>query len=326
MKAFAGFIRLLRPINLIIIALTMYMIRYFIIGGQLSVEPFKFELPLTHFQFAMLTLSVVLLAAAGNIINDYFDMRVDRINKPDKVILGRLVKRRWAMLIHFFFNFIAIGIGFWLSLVAGIWELFSIHIFAATSLWFYSVIFKRQMLIGNFVIALLAGLVPLIVAFFEIPMILKLHGSKVVQLYGQHSPDTDPNIFFNILYAFCFGYAIFAFITTLIREVQKDMADMEGDQKVGYNTLPIVTGEKVAKFLVAFAIVCTIITIYICQVWYFNNLMAFWYFSGAIVLPLLVSMVLTLRAGNRRQHLQAAFVMKIGMLGGILFPIIFPMF
>ncbi|HKL02382.1 MAG TPA: UbiA family prenyltransferase, partial [Cryomorphaceae bacterium] len=143
MKNFIQFIRLTRPLNLAVIALTMWLMRYYVLRPVVEVN--GYELQLNNLYFYLLVLSTVLIAAAGNVINDYFDQRTDRVNKPKHIIVGVHVKRRVAMLVHQLFNLFGLALAFFVAWKIGIWKLSIVSFFAAGSLWFYSVQFKREL-------------------------------------------------------------------------------------------------------------------------------------------------------------------------------------
>ncbi|NNE54469.1 MAG: UbiA family prenyltransferase, partial [Flavobacteriales bacterium] len=168
MRATIDLIRLTRPLNLLIIVLTMYAMRFGIMRSILELSQTDFELQLSEGSFLLSVIVMVLLAAAGNIINDYFDVRVDRINKPERVLVGRTVKRRVAMVAHHSLNLLAVFISLYLAWKAGIWILFMVPVFMAGSLWSYSLSFKRQFWIGNFIVALMVAIVPLWAGIFEV--------------------------------------------------------------------------------------------------------------------------------------------------------------
>ncbi len=315
------FIRLLRPLNLLILVLTMYFIRFFILGEIL--ESNQLELQMSELQFALLTLSIVLIAAGGNIINDYFDLRADRINKPHRIIIGVHVKRRTAMAIHIAFNVIGIALGGYLAWEVGIWKLVLIHLFAAASLWYYSVIFKREMLIGNIVVALLAALIPLTVGLFEIPLVMEKYGTEVQALFMQIDPTADPNMFFKVLYFFVLGFSGYAFLLTLIREIQKDLADIRGDRVVGCRTLPIVIGERRAKLVVVILLGVSMVMILMTAFYLFNDWITITYVIITITLPLLLSLLTTLRARSREMYVRAFSWLKLAMVTGLGYAIVF---
>ena len=318
------FIKLLRPINLLVVALIMYTLRIFILKPALPDA--SMTLQLGELDFFLLVLSTVLLGAAGNIINDYFDMRTDRINRPDKIILGRYVKRRVGMLAHAIINTGAIGIALYLSFKVGNWQLSMIHIFAAGSLWYYSLVFKRQFLIGNVVVAILGALVPLLVGVYELPLLAKAYAPQLNEWFSKGMLGSDASQFFTILWAFCLAYTGFAFITTLIREIQKDMADVEGDERVGCKTLPIVLKAGPSKAIVSLLMLGTI-GAFGYLVWnYLEGTNTLIYAGVAVILPLAASMFYTVIGTGRKHYLIASNLMKVAMVTAVLLPVIFPFF
>ena len=155
------FVRLIRPINIAIIMITMIGCAYYIH----TTNYFQF-VRFNAFHFSLLIVSTVLIAAAGNIINDYFDIKADKINKPDRVVIGKFIKKRWAIALHWIFNVIAVLISIYLSIYyQSLWFVF-IQVVIVNLLWFYSLYFKKKILIGNFIIALMTGIIPLLVVVF----------------------------------------------------------------------------------------------------------------------------------------------------------------
>src|SRR5690606_33012758 len=144
MKNFLQFVKLTRPLNLFIIALTMWLMRYYVLRPMVEVN--DLYLQLSHFNFFLLILSTVLIAAAGNVINDYFDQQTDRVNKPKDIIVGVHVKRRTAMAVHQLFNLLGLALAVFVAWRIGMWKLSILSFFAAGSLWFYSVQFKKDLI------------------------------------------------------------------------------------------------------------------------------------------------------------------------------------
>jgi 4-hydroxybenzoate polyprenyltransferase len=187
--------------------------------------------------------STILIAAAGNIINDYFDVKADRINKPEKLIIGKYVKRRSAILAHWSLNFVAFAMAIYLSYIfQTFWYLF-IHVLTINILWGYSSYFKRTIVVGNILIASLTGLVPLLVGIYYYLII----GQQ--QLATSFPIDWETNL----SYAFwlIILLAVFAFVLNLAREIVKDMEDVKGDELIRAKTIPIVMGIKSAKAISA---------------------------------------------------------------------------
>ncbi|CAH0994272.1 1,4-dihydroxy-2-naphthoate octaprenyltransferase [Emticicia aquatica] len=216
-----AFFRLIRSRNILIVVLNQYMVRIFLIGPKEN----WLDYLLDYKQF-MIVLATISIAAAGYIINDYFDVKIDLINKPQEVIIGKYFKRRKAMFIHQIFNFMGLAIGFLLSL-----KVFLVNFLAIAALWFYSERFKRKAFIGNFLVAFLTA--------FSLS-ILSIYYQKNILLV-------------NI-------YALFAFFISLIREIIKDMEDIRGDARYGCRTLPIIWGIRRTKillysFIVSFVII-----------------------------------------------------------------------
>lgn len=320
MHSFLQFVKLTRPLNLLIIALTMWLMRYYVLRPMVAVN--GFELQFSNFNFLLLVLSTVLIAAAGNVINDYFDQRTDRVNKPKDIIVGVHVTRRVAMAVHQIFNLIGLALAVWVAWRIGMWKLSILSFFAAGSLWFYSVQFKRDLIIGNIIIAFLAGLVPLIVGIYEIPLLIKTYGKEVVQFYAQNMPQGNPSDYFRYMLYFIMGYSAFAFILNLIREIQKDMADVKGDIRIKARTIPIVYGLKKAKYIAAGLIGLTMVSLVYLQQKIVNDRYSLIYLIFAILLPLGLSLWFNHRAVRRPEFVRAGNFLKLAMLGGILYSIV----
>ena len=294
------FFRLIRWKNLVIVALTQYLIRYTLL------IPFIQFLSLEDMQFLLLVISTVLIAAAGYIINDYFDMQVDQLNER-KVIVGNNIKRREAMALHFIFSGVGVAIGFYLGWKVGIWKLGFINLFSASALWLYSTHFKRNYLTGNLLISLLSALVLLTVALFDI-------------LPASEQNNINASIVFKII---CI-YAAFAFITTLIREIVKDLEDLEGDQKMGYQTYAIVSGKKKAKNIVQILSLLTIFGItWILYSQFKADLYSFLYVLFFVEAPFLFFVWKLKKAENSMDFHSLSSWIKIIMLTGTISMLVF---
>lgn len=231
------FFKLIRPINLAIIVLTMYGVRLYI----RTVNDYQ-KIDDNAFDFFLLVFSTVLIAAGGNIINDYFDVKADRINKPEKLIITKHIKRRWAILTHWTFNGIAFTIAIYLSIkYQSLWFVF-IHLISINTLWFYSMYFKRKLVIGNILIAGLTALVPiLVVVYFKV-------GNHSHLRYSEFDPDSWMAI---IDYTVIYALSAFAFIQNLAREIVKDIQDIEGDKLIYAKSLPMIIGQWKSLFIVS---------------------------------------------------------------------------
>ena len=204
--SFAGFFKLTRVWNLLIIVFTQVFASIFLleIGWvQLSGD----------YRFYILLLTTIAIAAGGYVINDYYDVKIDFINKPERVVVGRTLKRRSVMVFHLFLNGIGIVGGFLVS-----WPVFAANIFSIGLLWLYSNQLKRMPLIGNVSIAILTSL-----------------SIWVLAIYFRKYTDG------------IIVYSLFAFFFTLVREIVKDIQDLKGDEEFGCKTLPIVWGVRKTK-------------------------------------------------------------------------------
>jgi 4-hydroxybenzoate polyprenyltransferase len=309
MKVLPAFFRLIRWPNLFFIALTQVLFRFFIlrfvfINSPSGSQSARLSLPL----FYLLVFASVSIAAAGYIINDYFDVNIDLVNKPAKLIIDRHIKRRWAIVLHIIFSFL----GFVISCYVG-YKLRNLYIpafnlLAVISLWFYSTTFKKKLLIGNVLISLLTAWVILILTVSEHKLSISPH-----------------DIYWQRLLKLSFVYAGFAFIISLIREVIKDMEDMRGDVKYGCKTMPIVWGLQVSKVFVAVWIIVIIgavaaLQIYVIQLgWWFSAL----YSCVTIILPLLYVLSKLYVAHTKKEFHHLSTLVKLIMLSGILSMIFF---
>ncbi len=317
------FLRLIRPLNLLIIAGTMYAMRWCIMVPTLDAFPgfakTRLELQSSSLDFFLLVLSTLFIAAAGNIINDYFDLRADRINKPGQVIIGKYIKRRVAMGAHVFFNLLGILLAFYLAFKSRLWFLPLFHLFSAGSLWFYCVNFKKRLLFGNLIISLTTALVPILVAVYDLPLLARAYNNAWVSFFSDLRLIEDPARIGRLVMYWIMGYAGFAFIATLVREIQKDMADVEGDSAVGSSTLPITMGLSWTKKITASLIGLMIVIIMAVHFLFLRDLSALLYLGAGVCIPLLISLIITLRSRERRSFLLAATWLKLAMASAILF-------
>lgn len=204
---------------------------------------------LNHLHFFLLILSSVLIAAAGYIINDYFDLNIDRINKPKKLIIQKIISRRYAIAWHFFLSLTGIAIGFYLDLTTHVTLLGFSNLVCALLLFIYSVSLKKRLLSGNVLISLLTAWTVLVVTWCEARFFFSygLNTSRIARL--------------TLL------YAGFAFIISLIREAIKDIEDIEGDMKYGCRTMPIVWGINASKIYTASWIIILSLSVLVLQIY-----------------------------------------------------------
>lgn len=308
-----AFLRLIRIQNLLIIAFTQYVVRWCIVFPLIKIKSNYYHLQLSEVQFFLLVLSTVMIAAAGYIINDYFDVRIDKVNKPERLVIDKGVKRRVAMGAHTVINILAVLIGLYVSWSIGFWKLAIIHFICASGLWFYSTTFKRQFFIGNLIIASFTALVPLIVAVYEL-----------LPAYRNYTPLED-NLSFHSIWEYVLALSFFAFITTLLREMIKDIEDVDGDREYGCKTMPIVIGIKATKNVVVAIAIGTMVCLGYIQGMFSNiqDKASFFYFMIALQAPLLFLIVKIIKAKDKKQFRFAGNLSKFIMLMGICYLFVF---
>jgi len=235
------FLRLIRWPNLVIILLTQILLRYSVIAPFLQSDAanLQFSTP----GFILLVLATILIAAAGYIINDFFDQEIDRINKPEKMIIGTHISSRRAKTLYRVLNTVAILLGFIASYTSGSFSLGLIFPLIAAMLWIYSARHKRRFFSGNLVVSFLSAMVVLIVWLFEYTAIIN-SGQDI----SGHVKTIGVVVWF---------YAAFAFLVSMVREIVKDIEDVKGDAEAACKTLPLKAGIQFAKIV---AIAITIIT------------------------------------------------------------------
>ncbi|MCU0323520.1 MAG: geranylgeranylglycerol-phosphate geranylgeranyltransferase [Chitinophagaceae bacterium] len=302
MKLIAAFLRLVRWPNLVFIIVTQCLFEWCIYA---RVYPTAFAAS-DHFQFLLILFASVFIAAAGYIINDYFDQNIDQINKPTKMVVNTIINRRWVIFWHMvlsltglFFTMLALPIQLYWHLVIG-------NFLAILLLWVYSTNFKKQLLIGNIIISLLTAWVLLILFFAKFPLLI----NELILV------DLDKVRFFRLAIL----YASFAFIISLVREVVKDMEDIEGDQKYGCNTMPISWGIRASKVFVAVWMVVLIAALIILQIYVLG--LGWWqsalYCGLFIILPLLIILKKLYHANSTADYHALSSLIKLVMFTGIL--------
>lgn len=222
------YLQLIRLPNLFLLALMQLTFRYGFLVHQ------DIPLALADWQYLLLVLATVLIAAAGYVINDIFDQDSDAINKPEKAIVGKSITEGRAYNIYVGLNITGVAIGFYLSNVILRPSFAVIFILIAALLYFYATNLKQTPLLGNLVIAALLALSVLIIGVFDL----------FPATYEANQKDMG------LLFKILLDYALFAFFINFIREIAKDAEDAKGDYNVGIKTLPILLGAgRTAKLI-----------------------------------------------------------------------------
>ncbi|MGE0079226.1 MAG: geranylgeranylglycerol-phosphate geranylgeranyltransferase [Bacteroidales bacterium] len=310
-------LRLIRGKNLLIIAATMILVRYFIM--QPILQSFGLDLQLKFWVFVVLVLATVFVAAAGYVINDYFDTKTDLVNRPSSVIVGKTISRRLAIAIHLIFSVLGIALGLIVAIKIGRPVFSLLFVLTTGVLWFYSTTYKRQLLIGNILVAILTGIVPLIPLIFEYPLFETYW--EVIAIYHIK--------LYKMIY-WVGGYALFAFLLTFVREIVKDIEDFEGDTVYGRNTLPVHFGIKVSKIVSSSILLVTLIALVYLFASYMQLLPSgsfdyytFMYFVVFILIPIFALFIMLLLAQNKIDYHKASRMCKFIMLFGLMYTLVF---
>lgn len=297
-------LNLIRWKNLLLIALVQILIKYALL------EPFEVvRFTLNDFGFGLLVLATLCIAAAGNVINDIYDVETDLVNHPDKVLIGNSVSEKKAFSLYIIFTVVGVGIGFYLSNLVGRNGFSVLFVIISALLYIYATYLKQTTLIGNIVISLLVSMSLLIVGLFELlPVITEQN--RETQL-----------TFFKII----FDYAIFAFMINLLREMIKDIEDVNGDYKVEMKTLPIVIGrERALKVVFALSLIPLLAVTYYIITYLYQHYIAVGYFLTFIIAPLLYFSIKSFSAETKKEISFLSRLLKIIMFFGVMSLLLYP--
>lgn len=307
MTLITSFLRLIRWPNLFFIALTQFLFYNHIVKVGFSKDVARI-IPQQYLW--LLIVASVFIAAAGYIINDYFDMQIDNVNKPDKVVVDTIIKRRWAIMWHWIFSLSGIVLTVLVCAHNSQWQLLYGNLLCVAALWFYSTHFKKRLLVGNVMISLLTAWTIFSVYLFS--------GSSLFNISGWDAALATTEL--KWLYKLTMMYAGFAFIITLIREVVKDLEDMQGDAGFGCSTMPIQWGVPASKVFVAVWIVVCAGALSVIQLYAWQNgyLASSVYILLLVIIPLLLLIRKLKKAVLPADYHKISSMLKLIMLAGIL--------
>jgi len=309
MNKFLAFTKLIRLKNLIMIALIQVLIKYTLINVYLD------NFTLNNIRFSFYLFALILIVAAGYIINDIYDIETDKINKKENQIIGNSISSKSAFNYYYLLNFLAVLFGFYIALSIGKTAFGFLFIFFAFSLWRYSKQHKTSFVTGNFQVAFLTALSIINLILFDLVPI------------GINNENGSLMISKIIMF-----YAGFSFITTLIREIVKDIEDLKGDQKINAKTLAITYGLKKSKNIVIGLTSATIICIAYFQYFQYSVISTQFEYEISIWAVNDISIIYTLflqglflffiyktfKAINKEDFHFLSMLSKIIMLAGIL--------
>lgn len=299
--------RLIRLPNLGMVFLTMYLMRWSIVRPILDLLGYSPQMG--EGIFFMLVMSIVLITAAGNAINDYHDVSADRLNHPDKVVIDKFIGRRAVIILHFVLSTIGVLLGLFVSLYHHIYWMIPVILITPGLLWLYSTIYKHRLLLGNLLISLFAGMVPLLVVLYEYPLLVRANSDALEQF---------PDLFRPVLY-WVGLFSIFAFLTNLILEIIKDAAEFKGDREVGSRTLAVVFGRKVSKIaagVLSFITLAGLTTVFLI---FLRDWLSLTYFSLFLLIPWILLIVQLFRADDPKAFNRLTQLVKIIMLTGLIY-------
>lgn len=318
-----SFLKLIRYKNLLMVLLTMVLTKYALINSMffsnISFENYTLihttylGITLTHYQFTILAFSILLITASGYIINDIFDIETDKINKPSKVIIGNSISIKNAWFFYSLTSALGLFLGVYLSFSTQNYDYSFFFLGTTFVLFLYSRFFKKTLLVGNLVIAILLGLVIFITIIFNEP---KTHTKNLLELISNLG--TGVHLFIVMII-----YIVFSLLTTFIREIIKDIEDVDGDLKINAKTLPILFGRKRAsKVAFFFSAVLLVFLLFVLQSLK-NEYLFLLYGIVCILLPLLYFMYKLWIAKSKKEFSKLSNLMKFIMLFGILSMILF---
>lgn len=291
------YLKLIRYQNLLMLAFMQLVFRYLFLAQSYV------DLALTDFNYILLVIATVCIAAGGYVINNIMDQDTDEIAKPQNRMVGVSISETVAYNWYIGLTIVGVGIGFYLSNVIYKPTFASMFILVATLLYMYATSFKQIPVLGNVVVALMLSTSIIIIGLFDIlPAI-----------------DVDNRFRMKEAFDILMHYAIFAFIINLIREIVKDMEDMDGDYQSGINSLPIAIGVQKTKIIVG---VLTVISIGILAYYVNSNLFELdyvvYYAMILIVGPLIYFGVKLLNAATKKEFHHLSLVLKVILFFGIL--------
>jgi len=301
------FLNLIRWKNLIMIAAVQLLIKYALFEVTF-VDGTPVATALNGSRFFILVLATLCIAAGGYIINDIYDMETDAVNKPNKRIVGKSISEATANKLYLLFTFVGVCLGFYLSNSIGKPRFFGFFVIIAASLYMYASYLKQIAVAGNIIVSVIISLSLLIVGVFELIPATTVQNQSVQSIMLEILTD----------------FAIFAFLINFIREIVKDIQDVDGDHKVGMKTLPILLGkERSSKITMVLTIITTGIIVYYLATFLYSRTAALAYFLITIIGPLIYIAIKMFSAEKNKHFKHISLMLKIVMLTGMLAMVVY---
>jgi 4-hydroxybenzoate polyprenyltransferase len=301
-----AYFRIIRPVNLFIMALMLLLVRYAIFQPVFNANGLEGLMP--DWQFALLVMATILIAAGGYVINDVLDIELDSINKPGKQVIGRQISEVTGNNLHFNLTAVGVVIGIAFSYLSGNVFLGILFIIIATALFYYSYKYKYLPVVGNLVVAFLSAMVVIIYWLFEF-----------YHLKSQPEAFIAASSSFQQLNRFIFAFSLFAFITSFTREIIKDAQDIEGDTRFGCRTLPVILGyKKLVIILSALELATLAMLVWFQLALYRSGYDIMAYVLVAAEILLLYALVRTVKAKSKGSFAHLSLIYKLIMVSGMI--------
>lgn len=272
-----SFFSVVRGYNIFVIALAQYLSAIFILAPERRALDI-----LLDWRLFVLVIASTFAIASGYIINNFYDAKKDIINRPKKSYLDRLVSQKTQLRVYFILNFLSALLGYVISWRAALF--YSVYIFL---IWFYSHKLKKYPIIGNLTASLLA-----VLPFFGILL------------------------YFKNFYHVIFAHAIFLYLIILIREMVKDLENIEGDLSNNYQTIPVKFGENFAKRIISTLLFLTLIPVYFLINVYDVGYMDIYFYVSYILL--LIFVLKLWNSEGKIDYIKLHFLLKIILLAGVI--------
>lgn len=308
MQLLSSIWKMIRPTNLLIVAISQILI-YLVYMQPLLGDA---ELVLGGRLWWLFVLDTVLIAAAGYVINDVFDGAADRHNKPDRIFIDGIgLSHRAALCYYLALVLVGFLIATFIAIEIDELPLLCIYPIATLLLFLYSAAFKKLPLIGNLIVAIFCVFVPGIVLFAEWDKVVTLSNSK-----------------YQILISVFIAYMSFAFLSTMVREIVKDIEDLSGDEMAAYRTLPVVAGANFSRWT-AFFFCLLLLASYSLWIWPLPHAAragAAWMVSILLLIPSLYVSVRVLLARTKSDYTHISKSLKIVMILSLIVFLCIPIF
>ncbi len=306
------YFHIIRWENLLVLALIQWLILHAVVFPLL--HTFGFDTSPYATLYWLLILSTLLITAGGYVINDYFDVKIDRINRPERIVVGEKISLKSTMLYYQILTGLGTAIGLVVAFLSKSFTLGFIFVLTPGLLWFYSASYKRQFIVGNLIVSLSVALAVFIVGMPAVALLKLNYGDLLVQT---PIPKT--------IYGWTGGFAGFAFLLTWMREIIKDMADIEGDREMECRTMPIKWGAKKTKLFLYGLILLTIVVLFFAEHYFvsFENNITARYIIFGLCLPLSALGYMVFKAKTPAEYRHASTLSTYIMLIGILYSVVF---